>query len=232
LLVGWLEAHAEGDPPDLVVANPTYISPGQPGPGHIETIIRSAATADYYGRWTFDTGTPAAIIKSQATESRPERTLREADAAAAVLRQVLNVPDSARTGGRHIPVFDDLPAGRCLSAAPGMPTTNMARTVEHYGRLGFAFSAPASSSLAGAGFAIGRRDGIELHFALKQDHDPARTATWVYIRVEDADVMSEELTAAGAAQGRLVRTTDYNMRELAHIDPDGNPAAVRLAVAA
>jgi hypothetical protein len=119
-------------------------------------------------------------------------------------------------------VFDDVPTGRCLSAAPGMPTTNMARTVEHYGRLGFAFSAPASSSLAGTEFAIGRRDGIELLFALKQDHDPARTATWVYIRVEDADVMSEELTAAGAAQGRLVRTTDYNMRELAHIDPDGN----------
>jgi uncharacterized protein len=116
----------------------------------------------------------------------------------------------------------DVPAGRCLSVAPGMPTTDMARTVEHYVRLGFAFSAPASSSLAGAEFAIGRRDGIELHFALKQDHDPARTATWVYIRVEDADVMSEELTAAGAAQGRPVRTTDYNMRELAHIDPDGN----------
>jgi hypothetical protein len=119
-------------------------------------------------------------------------------------------------------VFDDVPAGRCLSPAPGTPTTNMARTGKHYGRLGFTFSAPASSSLAGAEFAIGRRDGIELHFALKQDHDPARTATWVYIRVEDADVMSEELTAAGAAQGRLVRTTDYNMRELAHIDPDGN----------
>jgi hypothetical protein len=116
----------------------------------------------------------------------------------------------------------DGPAGRCLSVAPGIPTTDMARTVEHYGRLGFAFSAPGSSSLAGAGFAIGQRDGIELHFALKPDHDPARTATWVYIRAEDADVMSEELTAAGAGQGRPVRTTDYNMRELAHIDPDGN----------
>ena len=116
----------------------------------------------------------------------------------------------------------DVPAARLLSVAPGMPTTDMARTVEHYSRLGFVFSTPGSPSLAGAEFAIGRRDGIELHFALKPDHDPARTATWVYIGVEDADAMSDELTVAGAGQGHPVRNTDYGMRELAHIDPDGN----------
>jgi ankyrin repeat protein len=116
----------------------------------------------------------------------------------------------------------DVPAGRLLSVAPGMPTTDMARTVEHYARLGFVFSTPGSPSLAGAEFAIGRRDGLELHFALKPEHDPATTATWVYIGVEDADVMSGELIAGGAGQGRPVRNTDYGMRELAHIDPDGN----------
>ena len=116
----------------------------------------------------------------------------------------------------------EVPAGRCLSVAPGLPTTDMARTVDHYRRIGFTFSAPGSASPAEAGFAIAKRDGIELHFAVKQDHDPARTATWVYVGVEDADVMSEEFAAAGAGQGRPVRTTDYNMRELPHIDPDGN----------
>jgi hypothetical protein len=116
----------------------------------------------------------------------------------------------------------DVPAGRCLSVAPGLPTTDMARTAEHYGRLGFVFSAPGSASVTDAEFAIAERDGIELHFALKPDHDPARTATWVYIGVEDADAMSQELDAAGAGQGRPVRNTDYKMRELAHIDPDGN----------
>jgi uncharacterized protein len=115
-----------------------------------------------------------------------------------------------------------VPAGRCLSVAPGMPTTDLARTVEHYRRLGFTFSVLGASSLAEADFAIAERDGIELHFAVKPDHDPSRTATWVYIGVEDADVMSEELNAAGAGQGRPVRDTDYRMRELAHIDPDGN----------
>ncbi|MGH3403915.1 MAG: ankyrin repeat domain-containing protein, partial [Streptosporangiaceae bacterium] len=115
-----------------------------------------------------------------------------------------------------------VPAGRCLSVAPGMPTTDLARTVQHYRRLGFSFSAPGAPSLAEADFAIAERDGIELHFAVKPDHDPKRTATWVYIGVEDADAMNEELNAAGAGQGRPVRDTDYRMRELAHIDPDGN----------
>ena len=117
----------------------------------------------------------------------------------------------------------DIPLGRLFSVAPGMPTTSMARTIEHYQRLGFTFSAPGSAARpAESGFAIGERDGVALHFALKPDHDPSRTATWVYVRVDDADELSAELEASGAGQGRTPRDTDYNMRELAHIDPDGN----------
>jgi uncharacterized protein len=116
----------------------------------------------------------------------------------------------------------EVPVGRCLRVAPGMPTTDMARTVEHYGRLGFTFSTPGAPSVVGADFAIATRDDIELHFAVKSDHDPARTATWVYIGVESADAISAEFTAAGAGPDRPVYVTDYGMRELAHIDPDGN----------
>jgi uncharacterized protein len=117
----------------------------------------------------------------------------------------------------------DVPLGRLFSVAPGIPTTDMARTVEHYQRLGFTFSAPGSAvPPAGASFAIGERDGVALHFAVKPDHDPSRTATWVYISVEDADELSAELDASGAGQGRTPRNTDYKMRELAHIDPDNN----------
>ena len=108
LLVGWLEAHASEDPPDLIVANPTYMGPGQPGLGHIETIIRSAATADYDRRWTFDTEAPAAIVKTQATEKSAGRSLIEKRAAAADLRQALAIPDPARTRGCDILVFDDV----------------------------------------------------------------------------------------------------------------------------
>ena len=117
----------------------------------------------------------------------------------------------------------DIPLGRLFSVAPGIPTTDMARTVEHYQRLGFTFSAPGPAATpAEASFAIGERDGVSLHFALKPDHDPSRTATWVYISVEDADELSAEFDASGAGQGRTPRDTDYKMRELAHIDPDGN----------
>jgi ankyrin repeat protein len=119
----------------------------------------------------------------------------------------------------------DIPLGRLFSVAPGLPTTDMARTVEHYQRLGFTFSVAGSAEqaqFAEAGFAIGERDGVSLHFALKPDHDPSRTAAWVYISVEDADELSAEFDASGAGQGRTPRDTDYKMRELAHIDPDGN----------
>jgi uncharacterized protein len=117
----------------------------------------------------------------------------------------------------------DIPLGRLFSVAPGLPTTSMARTIEHYQRLGFTFSAPGSAAPpAESGFTIGERDGVALHFALKPDHDPSRTATWVYVCVDDADELSAELEASGAGQGRTPRDTDYNMRELAHIDPDGN----------
>jgi len=112
--------------------------------------------------------------------------------------------------------------GRILDVAPGLPTTDMARTVEHYGRLGFTFSAPGCDSIIDACFTIGERDGIALHFALKSDHDPARAATWIYLGVEDADEMAAAFAAAGIEVARPPYDTDYKMREVAYIDPDGN----------
>ncbi|HEY0716883.1 MAG TPA: VOC family protein [Streptosporangiaceae bacterium] len=120
------------------------------------------------------------------------------------------------------PASSDRPAGQVLGVAPGLPTTDMDRTVEHYGRLGFTFSAFGSASADGAGFTIAERDGIELHFALKPDHDPARTTTWIYLYVDDADQIAAEFTAAGAELKRSPHDTVYRMRELALIDPDSN----------
>ena len=49
--------------------------PGQRGPGHVERIVRSAATADYDGRWTFDTAPSQRSSRHRQRKSRPERAL-------------------------------------------------------------------------------------------------------------------------------------------------------------
>jgi predicted amidophosphoribosyltransferase len=108
LLVGWLEAHGSDQPPDLIIANPTYIVPGQSSPGHIETIIRSAAIADFEGRWAFDLESPAAVIKIQPTGQTAGQTAAAKRATASALRSVLEIPDSARTLERDILIFDDV----------------------------------------------------------------------------------------------------------------------------
>ncbi len=117
LVVGWLGAHAAGDPPGLIVANPTYLDPGQPGPGHIEAIIRAAATADPGGRWPFDVQVPAAIVKTEPTQRSAGRSFAEKQITAAALREVLKIPDPARTAARTILVVDDVcTTGRQLNA--------------------------------------------------------------------------------------------------------------------
>jgi predicted amidophosphoribosyltransferase len=109
LVVGWLETHFRNDaPPDLIVANPTYLDAGQQAAGHIEMILRQAFIADYDRRWNFDVTTPAAIIKTQATEKSAGKSLAEKKAAAAALRKVLRIPDRTRTAGLRILVFDDV----------------------------------------------------------------------------------------------------------------------------
>jgi predicted amidophosphoribosyltransferase len=107
LLVGWLEAHAADDPPDLIVANPAFPRPS--GVGHIERIIQSAAIEDAEERWAFDVEneTPA-IIKTGPTGKSAGRTAAAKRASADELRQLLQIPDPAVTRGHKILVFDDV----------------------------------------------------------------------------------------------------------------------------
>lgn len=109
LLVGWLEAHAADDPPDLIVANPTFTGPDGPDIGHIERIIDSAAIEDTEERWAFDVEneTPA-IIKTGPTEKSAGRSAAAKRASAAELRRLLEIPDPTVTEGRKILVFDDV----------------------------------------------------------------------------------------------------------------------------
>lgn len=103
---------------------------------------------------------------------------------------------------------------RCLSVAPIMPTTDVARTIAFYQALGFA------TERQGAEFVMARRDDIELFLSFSADHDPKRTASCAYVRVTDSQALY------GLWRGKDgVRTPidqAYRMRDLPVIDPDGN----------
>ena len=105
--------------------------------------------------------------------------------------------------------------GCCASVCPIMPTTDIRRTVEFYEALGFSVSVHGD-------FVMTKRDSIELFLSLKPDHDPKRTASCVFVRVDDANALHAHWRSAGVGSVRPPRDTDYGMREFAVIDPDGN----------
>jgi predicted amidophosphoribosyltransferase len=108
LLLGWLQANAAKVRPDLIIANPTYLSAGSAGPGHVERILRSAAREDLLEAWPFDVTDPGAIIKIGPTEKSAGRTATAKRNAGRELRAVLRIPDPQRTAGQSILVFDDV----------------------------------------------------------------------------------------------------------------------------
>jgi predicted enzyme related to lactoylglutathione lyase len=105
--------------------------------------------------------------------------------------------------------------GSCKSVCPIMPTTDVTRTVKFYEALGFVVQVHGD-------FVMTSRDAVELFLSLKPDHDPKRTASCVYIRVDDADSLHARWNETGIVGLRELRNTDYKMREFAVIDPDGN----------
>ncbi len=100
LLIGWLEAHVAADPPGLIIANPTYLEPGDSGAGHIEAIIRSAAREDLLGRWPFDVQSPQQSSRRSQRSAPPQ------------LRPERNAPQAAGYGP---------PCARSLSSTTSVP---------------------------------------------------------------------------------------------------------------
>jgi hypothetical protein len=121
LVVGWLEAHAAGDPPGLIVANPTFAGGGDPREGHTERIIRSAAIEDAEGLWRFDTAhSVPVIVKTGPTGKSAGQAAPAKRASAAELRRLLTIPDPSVTDGRKILVLDDVcTTGSQLDAIAG-----------------------------------------------------------------------------------------------------------------
>src|SRR3978361_1312419 len=98
--------------------------------------------------------------------------------------------------------------------APVFVTTDLARALAHYERLGFTVEAYDGADYYG----YARRDGIEIHLATVDRIDPAGTTSCAYLWVDDATALLQEWSAAGV-EGRLdpPEPTDYGLEEGAHI---------------
>lgn len=99
-----------------------------------------------------------------------------------------------------------------------LPVRELSRALDHYEGLGFCVSAYRDG-----GYGYAERNGLNLHFRVMPDLEPARTTSSVYFYVDDADTLFAEWTAAGVG-GQFLEPedTDYGLREGAHIDLDGN----------
>lgn len=108
---------------------------------------------------------------------------------------------------------------RLRRCAPVFATTDLARALAHYERLGFTVEAYENGDYYG----YACRDGIAIQLAKAEKVDHAATTSCAYIWVDDAEALHQEWSAAGVG-GRLHRptTTDYGLEEGAHVDLDGN----------
>src|SRR5215470_10849321 len=92
--------------------------------------------------------------------------------------------------------------GKCQSACPIMPTTDIGRTKQFYEALGFSVEIHRD-------FVMTQRDSVELFLSLMPDHDPKRTASCVFVRVDDADALHACWQTTDVAGLRELRNTDY-----------------------
>jgi predicted amidophosphoribosyltransferase len=108
LLLAWLEQNRPNNPPDLIVANPTFVgSDGRTTP-HTELVIAAAEREDTMGKWNFDVVPPRAIVKTQPTERSAKNSAMAKRAAAVAHVDALDIPDPVRIAGRHILIYDDV----------------------------------------------------------------------------------------------------------------------------
>jgi predicted enzyme related to lactoylglutathione lyase len=103
------------------------------------------------------------------------------------------------------------------SIAPILPTADMDRMRAHYEQLGF------TVHVHQGGYATATRDGINIHFRLGAEHDPAPGGGAVYLAVDDADALHAEWgRPAGGETSDELFDPGFGVWEAAHTDGDGN----------
>jgi predicted amidophosphoribosyltransferase len=108
LLAAWLDRNGRDCPPDLIIANPTYLGDDGASLDHTQRVIEADATEDVLGEWPFGVQATRALQKTRATRKSAGNSAAVKRAAAAELRAAPHIPDAARTQGRRILVYDDV----------------------------------------------------------------------------------------------------------------------------
>lgn len=127
-------------------------------------------------------------------------------------RELLKATISVMATGKHNDVRG-APV-RVVGVEPIFAVADVARSVEHYRRLGFA------TSYHDEYYAFAHRDHLTIHLAQTDDEAIAMTGS-IYMHVDHADHLAEGWRRAGV---EVVgpRDFDYGKREGSHTDPDGN----------
>lgn len=122
--------------------------------------------------------------------------------------------DAAATGAG-----ERRPLRQLRQFSPIFPVQDMTAALAHYAALGF----HAFPYEGGDDYGFANRDGIGVHLTVDPGHDPAHNHASAYLYVRDADVLYAEWSRPGIGGQTLpVCATPYQLREGAHIDPDGN----------
>lgn len=112
---------------------------------------------------------------------------------------------------------------RLTSLAPQLLVADLARSIGYYERLGFAFGEPWDGF-----YAIGSRDGLELHLkeAPRSDgerqHRREREHLDAAAGVDGIEAFFAECVAQGAIILKPLATTAWGTRDFYLEDPDGN----------
>jgi predicted amidophosphoribosyltransferase len=110
VLVGFLDDVKETfEDFDIIIASPTFLDPkGTRKYDHTREVIL-AADEEAESSWPFDTEDPPVIIKTEKTEPLVGKTWGERKKTAeSALRSALSIPDTSRTRGNMILVYDDV----------------------------------------------------------------------------------------------------------------------------
>lgn len=112
---------------------------------------------------------------------------------------------------------------RLEKVAPVLPVRSVRAALAHYRALGFQADAYGEERDGDPIYGFLCRDGVELHLVGVPGLDPKANTSACYLYVDDADALYAEWTRANVG-GRLnaPEDTPYGLRELAHVDPDGN----------